>query len=174
MQYSGRASAIKLDANSLGSCEYGGFSAFDVAPGKHVLTVDMWDSPGTCDLQIEVTAGNRYFFQIRPRSANLTGALVGGLIGMAVESYGLQCGGAFSVHLVPEEYATAKLADLRMTEASTLPPAGALQPVSTPAVQSGTSESVEQRLTELKRLRDAGLITEDVYQDQQRRALGLR
>jgi hypothetical protein len=59
-----------------------------------------------------------------------------------------------------------------------------LQPVSAPAAAPADSpparppdlspEAMEERLKELKRLREAGLITEDVYQDQQRRALGLR
>lgn len=34
--------------------------------------------------------------------------------------------------------------------------------------------SAEERLKELKRLRESGLITEDVYLDQQRRVLELR
>jgi hypothetical protein len=67
---------------------------------------------------------------------------------------------------------------------ATLPPMVGLQPVSAPAAAPADSpparppdlspEAMEERLKELKRLREAGLITEDVYQDQQRRALGLR
>jgi hypothetical protein len=57
-----------------------------------------------------------------------------------------------------------------------MPSTTALQPASTsePAKAALPPAEVETRLKELKRLRDAGLITEDVYQDQQRRALGLR
>src|SRR5438128_1358091 len=66
-----------------------------------------------------------------------------------------------------------------------MPGGAALQPVSAPIPQPAEpqpagkavqppSESIEDRLKELKRLREAGLITEEVYQDQQRRALGLR
>jgi hypothetical protein len=60
---------------------------------------------------------------------------------------------------------------------------GALVPVSAPAPQPAESPpasaalppaAAEERLKELRKLRDEGLITEEVYQDQQRRALGLR
>jgi hypothetical protein len=67
---------------------------------------------------------------------------------------------------------------------ATLPRMDGLQQVSAPAAPPAEAppasqaalppEEMEQRLKELKRLRDSGLITEDVYQDQQRRALGLR
>jgi hypothetical protein len=61
-----------------------------------------------------------------------------------------------------------------------LPASGGFQAVSAPADAPPASqpalppEALEARLKELRRLRDSGLITEDVYQDQQRRALGLR
>ena len=56
---------------------------------------------------------------------------------------------------------------------ATLPAAGVLKTSDTPAAPA-SPQAVEERLKELRRLRDANLITEDVYQDQQRRALGLK
>ena len=76
-------------------------------------------------------------------------------------------------------------ADDPTVQPAVMPGGAALQPVSAPIPQPAEpqpagkavqppSESIEDRLKELKRLREAGLITEEVYLDQQRRALGLR
>jgi hypothetical protein len=115
-QYSARSASIKIDGNGVGGCDYAGFSLFDVTPGKHLVTVDMWDSPGTCALPIEVAAGNEYYLEIKPRTGNLIGALAGGLIGAAAESSGKECGGAFSVEPVARASAVPSLSDLKMTK----------------------------------------------------------
>jgi hypothetical protein len=52
-------------------------------------------------------------------------------------------------------------------------PASALQPTSMSG-PSGASQSTEDRLKELKRLHEAGLITNEVYLDQQKKALESR
>ncbi len=100
----------------MGSCDYAGFKVFDIIAGKHTLTVDVWDSPGTCELPIDVSGGNEYFFEIKPRLGNFLGGLLGGPIGSAIESSGKQCGGAFAVEPVAKELAIPKLADLKMTQ----------------------------------------------------------
>lgn len=114
-QYSGRAAAVKIDGGSSGSCDYGGFNTFDVAAGKHIITVDMWDSPGKCELPIEVSGGASYFFEVQPRLGNLLSVLGAGLVGASIESAGQQCGGAFSISPVEENAALSKLTDLRAT-----------------------------------------------------------
>lgn len=115
-QYAGRAVAIKLNGEALGSCDYAGFNVFDIAAGKHILSVDIWDSPGVCNLDIEVNGGNEYYYEVSPRSGNLLGALLGGLIGTAIESSGKKCGGAFSIESITKEVANTKLTDLKMTQ----------------------------------------------------------
>jgi hypothetical protein len=114
-QYSATSAVIKIDGNAVGSCDYAGFSLFDVTPGKYVVTVDTWDSPGACNLPIEITAGNEYYLEIKPRTENFWGRLAGGLIGAAIESSDKQCGGAFSVEPVPRESAVPRLSDLKVT-----------------------------------------------------------
>jgi hypothetical protein len=52
----------------------------------------------------------------------------------------------------------------------TNPPVGTFRPVVTSS-EPAKAGSVEDQLRELRRLRDAGLLTEDVYADQQRRIL---
>jgi hypothetical protein len=57
-----------------------------------------------------------------------------------------------------------------------LQPASAPRPAEPPSTPKAVlpAAEIEARLKELRRLRDAGLVTEEVYQDQQRRVLGLR
>jgi hypothetical protein len=115
-QYSARAASVKLDGTSIGKCEYKGFNIFDVPASTHTLTVDMWDSPGSCSLKIEVDQHNEYYFEIKPRSGNLMGALFGGLVGAAAESAGKECGGAFMIEPVTPDIAKTKLIDLSLSK----------------------------------------------------------
>ena len=115
-QYSARSAVIRIDGNSLGSCDYAGFSVFDVKPGKYLLNVDMRGAIGTCDLPVEVTAGKDYYLEIKPRTEHFVSGVIGGLVGTALESSGRQCGGAFSVESVPRDIALPRLTNLRMTK----------------------------------------------------------
>lgn len=116
VQYSARTASLKIDGSPVAGCDYAGFNVFDIKPGKHVVTVDMAASPGTCNLPIDVVAGKNYYLEIKPRTGSLMGTLAGGLIGAAVESSGKECGGAFSAEPVSEDVATPKLKDLKMTK----------------------------------------------------------
>ena len=131
MQYSGRSATVKMDGRELGGCDYAGYQTFYVKAGPHVLTVDMWDAPGTCRLTTNVLGGEEYFFEISPRienwAAGFLGSLVGvmgGAVGLAVvpfaamgsESAGKECGGAFSIVAVEESIGRRKVMDLRMSK----------------------------------------------------------
>jgi hypothetical protein len=107
---------IKIDGNSLGSCDYAGFNVFDVKPGKYLVNVDMRGAIGTCDLLIEAAAGKDYYLEIKPRAGHFVSGVLGGLIGTSLESSGKQCGGAFSIESVPRDIALPRLTNLRMTK----------------------------------------------------------
>jgi len=115
-QYSARAASVKLDGASLGSCEYKGFNVFDISPGMHTLTTDMWDAPGDCNLKIDLSPQTVYYFEIKPREGSLVGGLLGGLLGAAIESAGLECGGAFSIEPVEPDVAISKMSVLNLSE----------------------------------------------------------
>ena len=110
-----------------------GFLTFDVLPGEHVLRVDLWDSPGVCNLSIHVTRGDIYFYEVVARPENWLAGLVGVLAAatpsagatagpiastaaMSAESAGKACGGAFSIVPVDEDPALARLVRLRSSD----------------------------------------------------------
>jgi hypothetical protein len=111
-----RGASVKLNGEPLGKLAHAGFNVFDVKPGKHALMVDQWDAPGTCTLQIDVAAGNTYYFEVKQRSENVTSRVFFGLIGGAIESAGRECGGAFSIEPVPSDVAAQKLPSLKLTK----------------------------------------------------------
>ena len=111
-----RGASVKLNGEPLGKLAHAGFNVFDVKPGKHALTVDQWDVPGACTLQIDVAAGNTYHFEVKQRSENVTSRVFLGLIGAAIESAGRECGGAFSIEPVPSDVAAQKLPSLKLTK----------------------------------------------------------
>lgn len=115
-QYSGRAVRLKLDEKVLGKVDYKGFNVFDITAGQHTLTADMWDSPGKCDVALDLLPSTEYYFEVQPRFGNLASGLVGGALGMAIESGGKVCGGAFAITPVARDSALTDLQPLRMTK----------------------------------------------------------
>ena len=130
MKYVDLPPTIRIDGKEVGSCAYAGFNSFDVSAGTHVVAVDMWDSPGKCELHVGVLGGTTYFYEIALRPEHLAagqvgrffsafglfGSLVDGLAmysGMTAESAGKECGGAFSITPVEESVALSKIASLR-------------------------------------------------------------
>lgn len=128
--YSVRSARLKLDGRAVGALASGEFKTFEVPPGTHTFTVDMWDAPGRWELTIEAQAGIAYFYKVAPRGASaaaaVPGIFVGGntpvgaalsdaamLGGMAAESAGKQHGGAFSLIPVEQSLAAPKLMELR-------------------------------------------------------------
>jgi hypothetical protein len=131
-QYSVREARLELDRVAAGGVLPAGFRVFDVAPGSHTIVVDMWDAPGRCELTFEIPGGTTQYFEVAPRIASFlsaapalaappipAGSLVGAalmLIGMAAESAGKACGGAFSVVPIDNEAALPKLAQVRLSQ----------------------------------------------------------
>ena len=128
-QYSVRSARLQLDGVIIGGVRLAGFTAIDLSAARHTLAVDMWDAPGRCELSVDVQPGTTHYLEVAPRLASwLSGAPAviapptpaGGLIGatlaisgMAVESGGKACGGAFAIAAVDQAAALAKLASLR-------------------------------------------------------------
>jgi hypothetical protein len=112
---------VKLDGVEVGALEVNGFLSKDLAPGKHVLGVDLSLEPGVCTLPFEMPAGDTGYFLVAPRGENaaarapgaigfmLSQTILGGVASelvsdasAAVESAGKQCGGPFAlVRVVP-------------------------------------------------------------------------
>lgn len=115
-QYAGRSVHLKLDNQDLGSVDNKGFNIFDVVPGQHTLSSDMWDAPGKCTIAVDIEPYKQYFFEVYPRADNLLSGMVAGVVGMAIESSGKECGGAFAIGPVSAETAKNQLQPLRMTQ----------------------------------------------------------
>jgi hypothetical protein len=128
-QYSGRSATVRIDGVNRGGCEFAGYQTFHLPAGPHVLTVEMWDAPGSCSRSIDTLGGEEYFYEISPRTENSVAYLLGSMIGagsmfgaiapfavMGAESAGSKCGGAFSIVEVDEGIARRKLGDLRLSK----------------------------------------------------------
>jgi hypothetical protein len=128
--YFARSARLKLDGSDAGMLAAGRFKTFEVPPGIHNLTVDMWDAPGRWELPIEVQGGIARFYKVAPRTASFVAGTPGVLLmnntpagtvtgaatmlgGMALESAGKQHGGAFSLAPVEPSVAAPELMELR-------------------------------------------------------------
>jgi hypothetical protein len=123
--YSARTARLAIDGEREGRLATGGFRTFTVPPGSHVFTVNMWDTPGTCQLTAEIQPDVEYFYQVTPRVASYEASMPAALVGTspvgvlfgaglaAVESAGKDCDGAFSIVPVEPANALPKVAALR-------------------------------------------------------------
>ena len=60
----GRAARVEFNGVDFGKLVKGGFLVRDVPAGVHMLSVDMWDSPGRCGWQELFEGGRRYYFMV--------------------------------------------------------------------------------------------------------------
>lgn len=131
--YIARKATISIDDEKVGATAYGGFHYHDVQTGIYRLRADMWDAPGRCELILDASVGQTYYFQVDPRdesfgafavsgfaaemvSSGVLIGLAGGLAGSTAESLGKECSGAFRLYPVDQETANSKLLDLKLSQ----------------------------------------------------------
>lgn len=116
---------IDIDGQKIGSVICGSFLYKDIDEGKHIIKTEKWNTPGKCEITLNIKSKNIYYFQVDPRPESawastagilLLGGAAGSVIGSAVESYGKECGGAFSLYAVDEQTAKSKLPELRLSQ----------------------------------------------------------
>jgi hypothetical protein len=62
-----RATRVKIDGQVAGYLR-GGFKTFEVSAGEHTISVDLWNTPGSCQLEIDTMAGIEFWSERIPRS----------------------------------------------------------------------------------------------------------
>lgn len=119
LQYVLRSARVRLDDGRRLALSAGEQRRLPVPAGRHALTVDLWDAPGECRIEFDLAAGQTRHVTVMPRVASVLPALpllalhpatpvqvaAGGaalLAGLAAESAGQACGGAFAAVVVAE------------------------------------------------------------------------
>ena len=111
-----RAARIKLNENEVASCERGGFVSIDILTGTSMLSVDIWDSPGSCTLIATSTQPNSIaYYEVKPRSSGIAALALGGILGGAIEGNKM-CSGPFEIMQVGKDEALSKLINLRLSK----------------------------------------------------------
>jgi hypothetical protein len=83
----GRSWPVKLDGQALGDVKAGSFVYADRAPGRHILSLEMFDFPGVSRQSISVAAGSTYYFRVKLKDKSektLSAGASGGILGWAV------------------------------------------------------------------------------------------
>lgn len=130
--FSSDEARVKIDGNYVGGCPYRGFSMFTLPPGSHTLTVDNYDFPGKCSIDIDVEAGKDRYYVVQRRMAPAAGGVAGFLIAGPVMNGSIfdwllgfyagffagalipDCGGQFSVEPVSEVTGRDEIQELRL------------------------------------------------------------
>jgi len=133
--YLARKARILIDGIQVSELARGTFYYQDLQPAEHRFMADMWDAPGACEVRLVAQPGRVYYLQADPReqsfwsfvgpasAADLLGqgimfSVASGVGGMAAESYGKACGGAFRLYPVDEASARERIANLRFSAKS--------------------------------------------------------
>lgn len=151
----GLAADVAVNDQRAGGIWRGASTMADVPAGQTTVAVTAFGSPGRSVVRFPTVQGGRYTLEVAPRGSSFMPVMALGYLGALLDGVASgEQGGSFS---------------LSITSAS--PPIGtpAAPALAAPPVLSAADR--EARLTELRRLRDRGLITDDVYREEQRRAL---
>jgi hypothetical protein len=143
---------VTVNEHRVGSIFRGQAGSIDAPAGTAAVSVASWSTPGRFTIRFPTVSGGRYGVEVAPRGALFGSTLALGMLGAAIDAAANpEQGGAFTLAVVSAE-----------------PPIGT---PSVPMSVAATAGSREERLIELRGLRDRGLITEAVYQEEQRRVL---
>jgi hypothetical protein len=83
----GRSWPVKLDGQPLGDVKAGSFVYDDRAPGRHMLSLEMFDFPGLSRQSVSVAAGSTYYFRVKLKDKSektLSAGASGGILGWAI------------------------------------------------------------------------------------------
>jgi hypothetical protein len=119
-QASARTASVKINGTYAAGVQHGGFALVEVQPGKHILTVDLPDIAGQCDLAIDTAAGNEYYFEVKPRVESLGGmGLIPALIAKGDRPWSpnrSECKGSFYAEPLEKNSALQKLKELKLSQ----------------------------------------------------------
>ena len=153
--YLALAANVTVNDQRAGSLYRGQSTAAEVPAGVTTVTATGFGAPGRFVLRFPTVSGGRYDLLAAPRGDSLGPALAFGLIGSMLDAAANpEQGGAFNLTIV-----------------SASPPVGTPPPTPPPLPIAATAGDRDERLAELRRLWERGLITNDVYRDEQRRVL---
>jgi hypothetical protein len=75
-----RGLPVKVDEQSIGEITTGNCVSSDIAPGKHQVSLDLWDQPSVSRYNLNAEPGRTYFLMAKVNQINMAGTL-SGLVG---------------------------------------------------------------------------------------------
>lgn len=149
------AAEVAVNDQRAGALYRGDTTTADVPAGTTTVAVTAFGAPGRFVLRFPTVSGGRYELQAAPRGASVMPGMTMGLFGSMLDAAANpEQGGQFALAIV-----------------SAVPPIGSPPPTPPALSVTATAGDREERLAELRRLRERGLITEEVYREEQRRVL---
>lgn len=113
---SARDTRISLDDKTVSKVAHLGFNTFEATRGAHVIKADLWDTFGSCSLQVDFKPNTDYYFEVTPREEPIIAGTLLGFAGSAAESAGKVCGGGFTITARPKEVALRALGPLKSSQ----------------------------------------------------------
>lgn len=141
-------------------------------PGRLVITTDSWGSPGEFTLVITTEPDTEYLLEISPREELMNSALFG-YAGAIVDAEVNENSGPFKLTI--KKVTRNNRVNPAYLPNKTQAPTSIDKPNEPKVIEedlvSKTPSTLREKLDELKHLYESGLISEDVYLEQQRKLL---
>ena len=97
-----RDARVKLDGRQVASLGRGETAVFDLAPGRHVFAVDVWDHPNVYKMTLFARPGKFYTLEVSAREEAVASSFFGGA-GMLAEAGANKNGGLFKIRIASEK-----------------------------------------------------------------------
>jgi hypothetical protein len=180
--YMALSARVFVNGREIGSLSRGDVTYTDIAPGQLLVSVDTATSPGTYKISGKAEPGTTYDFLVSPRGSSFMPVVGFGLVGALADSSVNENSGLFQLSL---KSTTSKSKALLQQEQNLSSPTTLNQTnnsldngirqnkPSSGSVNSNynESETIEEKLKHLKKLKESGLINSTDYEAQKKKIL---
>ena len=165
--YLGAASRLWVNGQQIRSLSRGDKTSVDVDPGRVTITTDAATSPGRFTIFLNVEPNKEYQFEVSPRTESYAPMVLFGFLGAAADASVNQNSGSFQIRAIgTKDNSVTPLPGVVKTSKK---PVTEKNPHSSPTKQGDPSP--KERLHELKKLLDDGLINQEDYDQKKRQIL---
>jgi len=88
---------IDLDGSKIANLGIGESYTVTIPSGAMVLGASVWSSPGRYSVKFTAEAGKHYSFLVSPRGEQLAAGMVGGMVGVAIDTAVNENSGPFKI-----------------------------------------------------------------------------
>ena len=167
--YLALSARVFVDGKQIGELSRGDAISTDVDPGRVTVTTDTASAPGRYSVSLNTERNAEYQFEISPRGESYGAGAAFGILGLAADASANENSGLFKIRGTGLKKYGATAPSSPVTAAPKQQPITSVEPPPPSAIP--ITSSAKERLQELKKLLDDGLINQEDYDQKKRQIL---